>query len=149
MERWVGCLFSHQQYLGWLMRPKPASSWNIRRTFPQPLWRFFQTTVVIFYVFGASSPPPSWVWGCSLPCLLLSHVGGKHENCPLGGLGRLLSVRRPSQFFHKLTFLGPGLKKGKVSQLLPQSSYYGDYRHMIPRDCFQSMIRYFATSWLT
>ena len=39
--------FSHQQYLGWLMRPKPASSWNIRRTFPQPLWRFFSSPMVV------------------------------------------------------------------------------------------------------
>ena len=38
---------SHQQYLGLLIRPKPASSWNIRRTFPQSLWRFFSSPMVV------------------------------------------------------------------------------------------------------
>ena len=48
---WHGTLgripFSHQQYLGLLIRPKPASSWNIRRTFPLPLWRFFSSSILV------------------------------------------------------------------------------------------------------
>ena len=71
--------FLHQQYFGLLIRPNPASSWNIRRTFPPP-----------FSSYAVSSSPISSMCPCSaswggmapemLPLLLRSYSAGFLHN---------------------------------------------------------------------
>ena len=38
--------FKHQQYLGLLIRPNPASSWKNRRTFPVKLLKTFSNSLI-------------------------------------------------------------------------------------------------------
>ena len=56
---------------------------------------------------------------------------------------RLLVCRLNFADFHKLTFLGPGLKRGKYRSFFLKAHITVITAIMIPGDCFQSMISIF------